>query len=155
MRADTTRRGAQTDTAPQGDIMVERRRLLRRVGLTVAAAIAAGGLSGTFSWPAQAQHDEDPGTGQLAGQVLGADGAPLAGAFVTVISPELDAGDTSLTTDEAGRFTLGPIRSGLYDVAVEVEGYRRGLLATLKVENGQITQAEIVLERRTGGEDGY
>jgi hypothetical protein len=135
--------------------MVERRRLLRHVGLTVAAAIAAGSLSGARSEPAQAQNDDDPGTGQIAGLVLGTDGVPLAGAIVTVISPELDAGDTSLTTDEAGRFTLGPIRPGLYDVAVELEGYRRGLLATLKVENGQTTQAKIVLERRAGGEDGY
>ena len=82
-------------------------------------------------------------------------GMPLAGANITVISPELDAGDTTLTTDEAGRFSLGPIRPGLYDVSVEVNGYRRGLLTTLKVENGRTTPADITLERRTGGEDGY
>ena len=134
--------------------MVERRRLMRLGGLTVAATIAAGGLSGPLVEAARAAED-DSGSGRLAGQVLGADGAPLAGAIVTVTSPELDAGDTSLTTDEAGRFALGELRPGLYDVAVELSGYRRGMLSTLKVENGQTTQADLVLERRTGGEDGY
>ena len=86
---------------------------------------------------------------------MGADGAPLAGAIVTVVSAELDAGDVTLTTDDAGRFTLGPLRPGLYDVIVELAGYRRGSLSTLKVEDGRTTQADIVLERRTGGEDGY
>lgn len=134
--------------------MVERRRFLRLGGLTVAATIAAGGLSAPSREVARAADDED-GTGQLAGQVLGADGAPLPGAIVTVLSPELDTGDAALTTDDTGRFTLGPIRPGLYDVSVELNGYRRGLLASLKVENGQVTSADIVLERRTGGEDGY
>jgi hypothetical protein len=134
--------------------MVERRKLLRLGGLTVAATIAAGGLSGGAEQTVHAQ-DGESGSGQLAGLVTGADGAPLGGANVTVSSAELDAGDTTLTTDDGGHFTLGPIRPGLYDVAVEVNGYRRGSLATLTVENGKTTQADIVLERRTGSEDGY
>lgn len=132
--------------------MVERRRLIRIGGLTLAAAVAGGGVSGP---PWETAHAQEDGSGQLTGLVRGADGEPLTGAIVTVTSPELDAGDASLTTDAAGRYTLGPIRPGLYDVAVELHGYRRGSLTTLKLENGRTTQADITLERRTGGEDGY
>jgi hypothetical protein len=129
--------------------MIERRRLF---GLGLAATLALGGLAGPADDAAQAQ---EAGSGQLNGQVFGQDGAPIADAIVTVSSAELDAGDATLTTDGNGQFTLGPVRPGLYDVAVELTGYRRGLLTTLRVDEGRTTRAEIVLERRTSGEDGY
>jgi hypothetical protein len=130
-------------------MMRQRRRLF---GLGLAVTLALGGLAGPTEDVVQAQ---EVGSGQLSGQVLGPDGAPLADAIVTVSSAELEAGDTTLTTDGNGQFTLGPVRPGLYDVAVELNGYRRGLLATLRVDDGRTTRAEIVLERRANGEDGY
>jgi len=132
--------------------MVERRQLLSLGGLGLAATLTTGGLARALSEAARA---DEGGSGQLAGLVVSADGAPIAGAIVTVVSAELHAGDATLSTDDAGRFALGPVRPGLYDVVVELTGYRRGSLDTLKVEDGHTTQAEIVLERRTGGEDGY
>jgi uncharacterized GH25 family protein len=109
-----------------------------------AALLVIGGLV----------HADEGGSGHLEGQVVAEDGAPAAGAFVTVSSPELEDGDTTVTTDGAGRFALGPVRAGLYDVAVEVEGYNRGSLTTLRVQDGQTTRAEIVLQRRAQGQ-GY
>ncbi|MCC7370214.1 MAG: carboxypeptidase regulatory-like domain-containing protein [Chloroflexi bacterium] len=124
--------------------MIHRRRFVQ-VGGVIAAALLAGTAG---SAAAQA-------TGELAGLVTGPDGAPLAGAIVTVTSADLESGEASLTTDAAGRYTLGQIPPGLYDVTVELQGYRKGSLATLKVEDGRTTQADLVLERRFGGEDGY
>jgi hypothetical protein len=129
--------------------MLERRRL---IGLGVAATLALGGLTGQRAVEAEAQ-EGDPG--QLEGHVVGDDGAPVVGAIVTVTSPELDAGDTTLTTDDRGQFALGPVRPGLYDVAVELTGYRAGSLTGLTVQPSKPTRAEIVLQRRGAGEGGY
>jgi hypothetical protein len=129
--------------------MIERRRLF---GLGLAATLAVSGLAGQASTGVRAQ---DAGPGRLEGQVTGDDGAALAGATVTVTSPELETGDTTLTTDSAGKFALDPVPPGLYDLAVELTGYRDGSLTTLKVEGGQPTRAEIVLQRRAPGEGGY
>jgi hypothetical protein len=131
--------------------MIGRRRLF---GLGLAATLAVGGLSdltGRLGAPANA---EEGGEGHLDGHVLADDGSPLAGATVTVISAELEAGDATLTTDGDGRFALGPVRPGLYDVVVELDGYGRGSLTTLRVQDGQATRAEIVLQRRASSE-GY
>jgi hypothetical protein len=129
--------------------MVERRRL---IGLGLAATLAVGGLTGEHSGTVAAQED---GAGRLEGQVVGDDGAPVAGAIVTVTSPELETGDATLTTDERGQFVLGPVRPGLYDVAVEMAGYRDGSLTSLSVEAGGSTRAKITLQRRAPGEGGY
>lgn len=126
--------------------MIERRRL---IGLGLAATLTLAGLTRA---DVQAQ---EAGTGRLEGQVVGDDGAPLAGAFVMITSAELDAGDATLTTDDRGQFALGPIRPGLYDIAVEREGFRDGSLTALQVQPSQPTRAEIVLQRRAPGEGGY
>lgn len=127
--------------------MIERRRL---IGLGVAATLALGGLAGQHSAKAQ-----ETGSGRLDGHVVADDGAPLAGAVVTITSAELETGDTTLTTDDQGQFTLGPVRPGLYDVAVELDGYRDGSVTAIQVQDGRPTLAEIVLQRRAPGEGGY
>jgi hypothetical protein len=131
--------------------MIERRRL---IGLGVAAGLALGGGLGSLG-SATVQAEDDGGTGRLEGRVVGDDGALLAGATVTVTSPELDSGDATLQTDGQGQFTLGALRPGLYDLAVEQDGYRAGALASLSVQDGQATRAEIVLQRRASGDGGY
>jgi hypothetical protein len=129
--------------------MVERRRL---IGMGLAATLAVGGLAGQHSAKVQAQ---EGGTGRLEGYVVGDDGAPVAGATVIVTSAELETGDATLTTDDRGQFALGPVRPGLYDVAVEMTGYRDGSLTSLSVQESQATRAEITLQRRAPGDGGY
>jgi hypothetical protein len=129
--------------------MIERRRL---IGLGLAATLAVGGLTGQRS--AATVQAQEGGSGRLEGHVVGDDGAPVAGAIVTVTSPELEAGDATLTTDERGQFALGPVRPGLYDVAVEMAGYRDGSLTSLSVQASESTRAEITLQRRAPGEGG-
>src|SRR4051812_12360641 len=129
--------------------MIERRRIF---GLGLAATLAVSALGLPASADAQADHS---GSGRLEGRVVAEDGAPVGGATVTVTSPELDAGDATLQTDGQGQFSVGALRPGLYDLAVEQIGYRAGALATLNVQNGQATRAEIVLQRRAAGDGGY
>ena len=128
---------------------IERRRL---IGLGLAAALVAGTGS---AWSESVAQADDEGSGILAGHVTGDDGTPLAHVTVTVTSAMLDAGDASLTTDDAGRFSLAPAPVGLYDVAAERNGYRPGAVGALRVASGGATQVEIVLERRGPGESSY
>jgi len=127
-----------------------RRRLF---GLGLAASVLAG-LCPSRSI-ANARADDETGEGTLAGRVVGADGGPLAQANVTVTSAALAAGDATLTTDDGGRFLLTPAPTGLYDVAVDLQGYRPGLVGGLHVGNGETVQVEIMLEPRGPGESSY
>jgi hypothetical protein len=129
--------------------MIERRRLM---GLGLAAAVVAG--TGVI-WSDGVAQADDEGAGSVSGHVVGQDGAPVAGANVTVTSAMLDAGDATLTTDDAGRFLLTPAPAGLYDVAVEREGYRPGQVTSLRVGGNETARVEIVLERRAPGESSY
>jgi len=122
-------------------------------GLGLAASVLAG-LCPSRSI-ANAQADDESGQGTLTGRVVGADGGPLAQASVTITSVALAAGDATVSTDDGGRFLLTPAPTGLYDVAVELQGYRSGLVGGLRVGNGETVQVEIVLEARGPGESSY
>ena len=122
-------------------------------GLGLVASVLAG-LCPSRSI-ATARADDESGEGTLAGHVVGSDGGPLAQASVTVTSAALAAGDAILTTDADGRFLLTPAPTGLYDVAVELQGYRPGLVGGLRVASGETVQVEIVLEARGPGESSY
>jgi hypothetical protein len=54
-----------------------------------------------------------------------------------------------------GSLLLPMLAVVLYDLAVELTGYRDGSLTTLRVEGGQPTRAEIVLQPRAPGDGGY
>ncbi len=61
-------------------------------------------------------------TGGLSGSVLDATGAAVAGASVTIVGPQ---GTNRTVTDKLGRYTVGNLRPGFYDVAVEASGFNK------------------------------
>lgn len=109
------------------------------VGLGLAAALAYA-----------APRASAEGEAGIDGRAVDADGSPLAGASVSVTSPDLPEGEVALTADASGgfRLTVGP---GLYDVVVELPGYRRGEWRDVRVQAGRHTSIAISLERRDGG----
>ncbi|HEV6966911.1 MULTISPECIES: TonB-dependent receptor [Roseateles] len=70
--------------------------------------------------PAMAQNT----TAAINGQVLGADGAPLAGASVTIVHRE-SGSTTTLTTDSQGRFSARGLRVGGPYTVTAVKGNDR------------------------------
>ncbi len=124
-------------------VTIGRRRLL---GLGLAAAFGLAALGGSASGLAEASID---------GRVVDEAGAPLPNAVVSVQSPDLPDGEANTSTDAQGVFHLAPVRAGLYDLTVELEGFRRGERRDLLVEEGRAAQVEIKLERRGPGEGGY
>lgn len=91
--------------------------MLRLAGLAVPVALLAVALAGC---------SDEPG----AAAVLPVDAQPLSGVVVTqAIVPVAGAtvraqpGDLAATTGEDGRFELGPVPAGTYQIAVRAEGY--------------------------------
>ena len=79
--------------------------------LGVAVALA-------FTGSAFAQETQ---SGTIAGQVLDPQGAAVPGATVTVTSPQ---GEKTYTTDAEGRFIAPFLVPAMYDVRVELTGFK-------------------------------
>jgi tetratricopeptide (TPR) repeat protein len=79
-------------------------------------AAAAASLAG----PAAAQ--DWKGTGRFEGRVVDADGKPIEGATVKLELPERGGG-TTVKTDKKGRWAVGGIAAGQWNVDVEAAGY--------------------------------
>jgi hypothetical protein len=83
--------------------------------------------------------------GAIAGSVRSEGGAPVAGARVVAVSPAaVDAAETR--TDGSGRFRLGAVRPGRYQLLPLVQGGRVG--STLDVEVADDVVAEATLRLR-------
>ena len=134
-----TQSGAQTGS------QIRRRRV---VGLGLAAAVAIA-VHGAETGTAGAQ-----GGATIAGRVVDEDGAPVAGAAVTIASTYLPAGEESLETDGAGAFRLADLPAGLYDVFVEI-GPRHAELRDVRVADGGTARVEIVLGKPGASNGGY
>jgi len=119
-----------------------RRRLL---GFGVAAAI-------DLTAPVAARAEAG---GEIVGRVLDATGAPVGSARVIVASAFLADGEVALATESDGRFRLGALDDGFYDLTVEIEGGRRGVFRDVGVTASRTTRVEITLEARPANDGGY
>jgi iron complex outermembrane receptor protein len=97
-----------------------------------------------FSLPASSQ--AQPDGGYVAGAVRNAEtGAPLAGVNVAV--PSLQRG---AATGPEGRFTIGPLGAGAYDVTARFVGYR-SQTRRVDVADGDTARVQFPLAPRTVG----
>ena len=67
--------------------------------------------------------------------------------------PQLTRHQLQHVGQQCGELTPAP--AGLYDVAVELSGYRPGQATSLHVNGNETARVEIVLERRAPGESSY
>jgi hypothetical protein len=82
--------------------------------------------------------------GAIAGSVRGAGGAPVAGARVVAVSPAaLDAAETR--TDGSGRFRLGAVRPGRYQLLPLIQGGHVGSSLDVEVADGAVAEATLRL----------
>jgi hypothetical protein len=74
----------------------------------------------------------------IAGRVVDGEGAPVAGAAVTV---RRDSSDTRVTSDEDGVFRVEPLPAGSYDLTASTgDGTGRGLLAAVPAGSSEVTR---------------
>jgi tetratricopeptide (TPR) repeat protein len=107
-------------------------------------ALALAALS-ALSDPAASQ--DWRGRGRMQGTVLDEEGKPVAGATVKAVNPERGGG-TTLRTDAKGRWALGGIAPGAWEIDIEAEGFEiRKVTVPLPGEEVRIPPVEIRLTK--------
>ena len=112
--------------------------------LPTSALEAAAPVPGAASGAAQFQGKrpvadvELDAAGGMSGQVLGAEGLPVADAAVVV--RRLGHEVARARTDAAGRFRVGPLRGGMYELSAEQHGLlvRAWVARTAPPSGGQV-----------------
>jgi len=95
----------------------------------------------TFASPGFAQ--DWKGSGRLAGKVMDAEGEPIAGAEVRLTHASLEGGPT-LTSDAKGKWAVGGIAGGSWNVEIAAEGFR---VAQTSIGVPRATPLEVKLTR--------
>ncbi|MBW8887918.1 MAG: carboxypeptidase regulatory-like domain-containing protein [Fibrobacteres bacterium] len=85
-----------------------------------------------------------PSVGRLAGRVT-SDGAPVAGALLSLAGFSADAGGGLFATDADGHYSGDNLAAGSYSLSVSADGYADAKLASLTISDGQLTNADLVL----------
>ena len=93
--------------------------------------------------PAQAQETPTPETGRVAGQVVGPDGAPLAG-----INARLRGTPYGAATDQAGRYEIEAVPAGRYTLVLSSVGYEQQT-RTVRAMAGEERTANVTLAPAT------
>lgn len=103
-------------------------------------------LFGGIAW---AQTDQ---TGVLEGRVVDGDGQPLVGA---VVLASLTAGGLprDAVSGDDGRFRVGFLPPGEYNLQVQADGYRDQLVEALRVSAGSVRRLEVTLASAEGFSD--
>ena len=100
----------------------------------------------TLAAAPQAQAQDWKGMGRIEGRVVDPDGKPVADATVKVELPS--RGGTTVKTDKKGRWALGGIAAGQWNIDVDAPGFAtRRVSATLGSESDRLPPVEIRLER--------
>jgi hypothetical protein len=82
-------------------------------------------------------------TGSIAGHVVDAQGLGIPGASVTVIAPQ---GKRSFTTDADGKFFAPFLTPGLYEITVELQGFKTLDRQNVDVRLGQRVDLSLPLQ---------
>ncbi|MCL5742669.1 MAG: TonB-dependent receptor, partial [Acidobacteria bacterium] len=83
--------------------------------------------------------------GVITGVVTDASGGAVPAARVTVTNRDTGENRTAKSSD-TGAYTVGPLRIGRYDVAVEKEGFKRALRENIELHAQDRARADIQLE---------
>jgi tetratricopeptide (TPR) repeat protein len=98
-------------------------------------------------WAVPAVAQDWKGVGRFEGRVVDSDGKPIVGATVKLELPSRGGG-TTVKTDKKGRWAIGGVAAGKWNVDVEAEGYapKKGEF-NLTSESARVQPLEIRLEK--------
>jgi hypothetical protein len=95
-------------------------------------------------WPASALGQVDVSTATLKGTVLDPNGAVVAGATITVTSPEKGISKTAKSGTD-GTYQVPLLPPGSYDLQVDATGFSREVVRNLQLTIGQILVFDVNL----------
>ena len=111
----------------------------QRVPLFVAVALTAGLVLAPSAASAQAV------TGTLLGNVTDSSGAAVPGATVTATETQTSI-SRSTVSNEAGYYIFPSIQNGTYEVAAELQGFKKVVRQNVKVDVNTTMRADLKLE---------
>src|SRR5688572_16717471 len=85
-------------------------------------------------------------TGTIAGTVADSTGAAVAGATVTATDSDKNVVVRTVTTGDAGEYTLPLLPAGNYTVTVEAPNFKKSLQTEIKLDVNQRRTLDVVLE---------
>jgi tetratricopeptide (TPR) repeat protein len=98
--------------------------------------------------PALVTAQDWKGTGRFEGRVSAPDGTPIVGAKVVLDLPERGGGGPTAVSDKKGKWAVGGITSGIWNVDIAAEGYvTRKIKVTLSAEGARIPPVELTLDK--------
>lgn len=83
--------------------------------------------------------------GVITGVVTDASGAAVPGARVTAVNRETNE-SRSVETSDVGSYTVGPLRIGRYDLAIEKQGFKKSVQQNIELHAQDRARADMRLE---------
>jgi hypothetical protein len=83
--------------------------------------------------------------GYITGLVTDPTGAVIPGATVTVTELETGVRTTATTTD-TGHYLAGPLKIGVYEVAIQKDGFKRAVARGVQISAQDRRRVDLVLE---------
>src|SRR6266850_6033987 len=111
-------------------------RAMRILGVLVLCAVASSGQTNK---------------GGISGTVMDPNGAAVPGATVTVTNIGTNQ-STTVTTSQDGAFSVSSLEPVTYRVIVELAGFKKAVLESVKVDTASIASANVLLETGTVAE---
>lgn len=89
--------------------------------------------------------------GAISGTVLDSNGGAVPGATVTLTNLGTNQ-STKVTTSDSGGFSFSSLDPVTYSLTVEAQGFKKGVLESLKVDTSSTASANVILEAGTVSE---
>jgi hypothetical protein len=83
--------------------------------------------------------------GVITGVITDSTGAAIPGARITATNRETNEA-RSVTTQESGAYTIGPLRIGKYDIAVEKQGFKKSVQQDIELHAQDRARTDVRLE---------
>jgi hypothetical protein len=84
-------------------------------------------------------------TGKIVGSVKDASGAYITGATVTVTATQTNM-ERRVNTDAAGEYVIIELKSGIYTVSVERQGFKKAVQTAFKLDVNQVVRVDFSLQ---------
>lgn len=85
------------------------------------------------------------GTGSIGGTVTDASGAVIANTTVTA-THTINSQSRSATTDENGKYLIGNLESGTYNVRASAQAFKDAVIQNVAVSSGGLTKLDFILQ---------
>jgi hypothetical protein len=120
------------------------------ITLVLAPIIMIGGCTGTQPTEPKPSGEE---AGAIEGTVIDVDGKPVAGMRVSIVSGTVGFPEILALTDERGRYSIGSVPAGTFEVAVHDEEGSRVGLESIVVHDGETSTLDFTIPAQAVSEE--